>query len=409
MYRKLCSFLLAKTDVNMIWLATWVQAQPAFLYKTVFLMIVSLFFLISPQYTYAAPGVSAQAAILIENSTGRVLYNKNADVRLPMASTTKIMTAICALEHSNPDTMICVADGAVGIEGSSIYLAKDEKITIRDLLYGMMLNSGNDAATALALEISGSVEEFAKLMTQTAKNIGAKNTNFVNACGLYEDEHYTTASDLAIISAYAMKNPDFAEIVSTRQMKISNGDKGYPRVLKNHNRLLGMYDGCIGVKTGYTKKCGRCLVSCAMRDGVMLTCVTLNAPDDWNDHMSLMDYGFSLCCLKTVASEGDYCRTVSVEQSIGGVAKVSFKDSLSYVAVDGFSDEVSVSYSFLPELKAPLSEGQSVGTAQLFVSGTPVATSELICLGGVPLAPKKGFGELLFNNIKSFFSLYSFS
>ncbi len=378
------------------------------MYKYI-LPIVSLILFWCSAECFAAPGISAKSAIVIENSTGRVLYEKNAHERMPMASTTKIMTAICALENSEPDTLITVNDAAVGIEGSSIYLAKDEKITIRDLLYGMMLNSGNDAATALACEVSGSVEEFAALMNKTARNIGAHSSNFVNACGLYEDEHYTTASDLALITAYGLKNPVFAEIVATREKKISNGDKDYPRLLKNHNRLLRQYDGCIGVKTGYTKKCGRCLVSSAVRDGITLTCVTLNAPDDWNDHTALLDYGFSRCAWVSVANEDDYCTSVKVSGGTQGDVAVNFKEPLGFVSIDGVRDDVSVSYDFMPKLKAPLSQGQSVGVASLYVSGTMCAKSELICAHAVPLPPKKSFGELLKLNIKSFFALYSFS
>jgi len=378
------------------------------LYKYI-LPIVSFILIWCSAECFAAPNVSAKSAIVIENSTGRVLYEKNAHTRMPMASTTKIMTAICALENSDPDTLITVNDAAVGIEGSSIYLAKDEKITIRDLLYGMMLNSGNDAATALACEVSGSVEEFAKLMNKTAENIGAHDTNFVNACGLYEDEHYTTAADLALITAYGLKNPVFAQIVSTYQTKISNGDKDYPRSLKNHNKLLRRYDGCIGVKTGYTKKCGRCLVSSAFRDGITLTCVTLNAPDDWNDHTALLDYGFSRCAWVSVANEDDYCTTVKVAGGTRGDVSVSFKEALGFVSIDGVDDDVSVSYDFMPKLKAPLNEGQSEGVASLYVGGALCAKSELVCAQAVPLPPKKSYGELLAYSIKSFFALYSFS
>lgn len=379
-----------------------------FLYKYILPIVSFILFWCSAE-CFAAPNVSARSAIVIENSTGRVLYEKNAHERMPMASTTKIMTAICALENSQPDTLITVNDAAVGIEGSSIYLAKDEKITIRDLLYGMMLSSGNDAATALAYEVSGSVEEFAALMNKTAKSIGANSTNFVNACGLYEDEHYTTASDLALITAYGLKNSVFAEIVSTYQTKISNGTKDYPRTLKNHNRLLRQYDGCIGVKTGYTKKCGRCLVSSAVRDGITITCVTLNAPDDWNDHTALLDYGFSRCAWVNVADEDDYCTSVKVSGGTQGDVAVNFKDPLGFVSIDGVHDDVSVSYDFIPKLKAPLNEGQSVGAASLYVSGTLCAKSELICAQSVPLPPKKSYGELLAHNIKSFFALYTFS
>ncbi len=238
-----------------------------------------------------AISLSAASAILIDSTTGRVIYEKNADKKMPMASTTKIMTAICTIENINSNVPIKVNSDAAGIEGSSIYLKAGERITIKELLCGMLLNSGNDAATALALEVGGSVEGFSEIMNKTAIKIGANSTNFSNSSGLYEDNHYTTARDLAKISAYAMENPLIRWIVSSKELKISNGDKG-ARFLKNHNKLLWQYEGCTGIKTGYTKKCGRCLVSSAKRGSRELIAVTLNAPDDWRDHKILFDYGF---------------------------------------------------------------------------------------------------------------------
>lgn len=239
-----------------------------------------------------ALSVSAASAILIDAQTGKVIYEKNADRKMPMASTTKIMTAICTLENINSNVPITVDSAATGIEGSSIYLRAGERITIKELLCGMLLNSGNDAATALALEVGGTVEGFAKIMNKTAKKIGAASSNFTNPSGLYEENHYTTARDLAKIAAFAIKNPLISWMVSTKEMKISNGEKSGSRFLKNHNKLLWQYEGCTGIKTGYTKKCGRCLVSSAKRNGKELIAVTLNAPDDWRDHRVLFDYGF---------------------------------------------------------------------------------------------------------------------
>lgn len=340
-----------------------------------------------------APSVSAQSAVVIENSTGKVIYEKNARQKLPMASTTKIMTALCAIENSNPDKLIEVNSAAVGIEGSSIYLAHDEKITIRNLLYGTMLNSGNDAATALAYEVSGSVENFAALMNKTAQKIGAKDTNFINACGLYADGHYTTAFDLASISAYALSNPLFAEIASCREMKITNGDKGYPRVLKNHNKLLSMYDGCIGVKTGYTKKCGRCLVSAAMRDGITLTCVTLNAPDDWNDHIKMLDYGFSKTSLKTVVNAGDYCMSTETEKATEPFVKLYFESGLSYAQISGSQDDTGLVFEIDTKVKPGTKKGDSVGIAKLVSGDKEVASSRLLCGDEVFPIPQKSFAE----------------
>ena len=256
--------------------------------------IICFMFFVSICNSADALSLSAVSAILIDAKTGDCLYEKNADRKMPMASTTKIMTAICTLENINSNVPVTVKKEAAGIEGSSIYLTAGEKITIKELLCGMLLNSGNDAATALALEVGGTVEGFSKLMNKTAKKIGATSSNFKNPSGLYEEEHYTTARDLAKISAYALQNPLIRWIVSSKELKISGGEKAKVRYLKNHNKLLWQYEGCTGIKTGYTKKCGRCLVSSAEKNGRELIAVTLNAPDDWRDHTALFDYGFSL-------------------------------------------------------------------------------------------------------------------
>lgn len=262
------------------------------MFKKFMALFLALFFCLVGKSAFAL-GVSAQAAILIDAHTEEVLFNKNADKKMPMASTTKIMTAICTIENTNTNMPVKIDSRSAGVEGSSIYLNVGEVISIKELLYGMMLNSGNDAATALAIATSGSVEEFASLMNKTAKKIGAQSTNFVNPSGLYDENHHTTARDLARITAYALKNPLFRDIVSTREMKISSNTEAGIRYLKNHNKLLWQYEGCTGVKTGYTKKCGRCLVSSCEKNGRELIAVTLNAPDDWHDHSSLFDYGFS--------------------------------------------------------------------------------------------------------------------
>lgn len=237
------------------------------------------------------PSVSAKAAILIDADSGRVMFEKNAELRLPMASTTKIMTALVALELCDPDSEITVTQDSVGIEGSSIYLALGETLTLRELLYALLLASANDAATAIAIHVGGSVDGFAELMNKKAELLGLLNSHFKNPHGLDAEGHFTSAHDLALITAHALKNPLFAEIVSTYKYNISGKD-GTRRYLVNHNKLLQMYDGCVGVKTGYTKADGRCLVSAAKRNGMTLIAVTLSAPDDWRDHASMLDYGF---------------------------------------------------------------------------------------------------------------------
>lgn len=218
---------------------------------------------------------SARAMCTMDVATGRVLFAHNPDEPLGMASTTKVVTALTVLENCQDlDTKIRVADEAIGVEGSSIYLQKGEELTVRELLYGLMLRSGNDAAVALALAVSPSIAEFAELMNQTAQKYGAKNTHFVNPHGLDDPEHYTTARDLATLSAVALRNPTFVEICSATEKRIDGVDM--LRVLVNKNKLLKTLDGCIGVKTGYTKKTGRSFVGAREVDGQKIVCVVLN-------------------------------------------------------------------------------------------------------------------------------------
>lgn len=230
---------------------------------------------------------SITAEIAMELTTGTVLEENNADIQLPMASTTKIMTAITIIEDCNLDEVIVVPDEAVGVEGSSIYLKKEEKIDIRDLLYGLMMQSGNDSAAALAIHHSGSIEKFAEVMNKRAKEIGAEHTNFKNPSGLPDNEHYTTARDLCLITRHAMQNETFRKIVGTKSYS------GEFRSFSNKNKMLFNYDGANGVKTGYTVKAGRCLVSSAERDGMDVICVVLNCPDMYERSAKILDDCFS--------------------------------------------------------------------------------------------------------------------
>jgi len=262
------------------------------------LIIATLIFSLFTIYAYSAQRaeikISAKACALYNPTDGTFLYTKNENDRLSMASTTKIMTAIVAIENSDLNKIITVDDRAIGIEGSSIYLKSGEEISVLSLLYALMLRSANDAAAALAYEISGSLEDFATLMNLKTEELGLKNTNFENPHGLDSPNHFTSAHDLAIISTYALSNSTFKEICSTRKAKIESSLE--TRILINHNKLLSSYNGCIGIKTGYTRKSGRSLASAAEKEGVTLICVTINAPDDWNDHKKLFNYGFSKLC-----------------------------------------------------------------------------------------------------------------
>lgn len=261
------------------------------------------------------PSVSAKSAILIDGSSGRVIGVKNADLRMSMASTTKIMTALVAIENCDIKKTVAVSPCAVGVEGSSIYLYEGEKLTMEDLLYAMLLESANDAAAAIAIEVGGSIEGFADMMNEKAEELGLENTHFTNPHGLDHEEHYTTARELAIIAGEALRNEVFREIVSTYKKDIPLNETEGIRLLINHNKLLKNYEGAVGVKTGYTKKSGRCLVSAAERDGLFLICVTLNAPNDWQDHSTILDYGFSLYESRLLCLDGEYRHIMPV---VGG-------------------------------------------------------------------------------------------
>lgn len=260
----------------------------------IFLLIFSIFS--SHLTVFATPSnnlnISAKSACLLDADSGKVLYSKNSHKQMPMASTTKVMTAIIALEASTPlSKEISIPKEAVGIEGSSIYLAEGEKITIEALLYALLLSSANDAAIAIAIAICGNVEDFVSLMNKKASSLGLTNTHFVNPHGLYDENHYTTAYDLARLMAYATKNPTFVEISGCAKKVFPKEDNGV-RVYINHNKLLSMFDDIIAGKTGFTKKSGRCLVSAALRDNLKLIVVTLDAPSDWNDHQNLYNFGY---------------------------------------------------------------------------------------------------------------------
>lgn len=253
-----------------------------------------------------AVSTSAVSSCLIEAETGEVLFAENADERRAMASTTKIMTAILTIEAGDLDREFTVDEYAIMVEGTSMGLKKGDRVSRRDLLYGILLPSGNDAANAAAVSVAGSMSAFVELMNEKAAALNLKNTHFVTPSGLDADGHYTTARDLAALAAYAMKNELFREIVSCRSKQLEYGNPPYPRTLYNSNKMLTKYDGAIGIKTGFTDNARRCLVSAAERDGVTLIAVTLNDGDDWNDHIKMLDYGFdqvSACSLDTSCSE----------------------------------------------------------------------------------------------------------
>lgn len=336
--------------------------------------------------------ISAKSAILIESSSDQCIWEKNSDQKLPMASTTKIMTAIVALESGDIKRKVSVSPLAVGVEGSSVYLYEGEQLTLEQLLYAMLLSSANDAAAAIAIEVGGSVENFARLMNRKAENLGLSNTSFENPHGLDGENHYTTAADLAIIARCAMQNTTFREIVSTYKTTIPLGDDEGVRLLVNHNKLLKSYEGTIGIKTGFTKKSGRCLVSAAVADGVEYICVTLNAPNDWSDHKKLYDYASSLYTREVL------CTPESVEYSLpvsnGTCDFVTVKNKVGHSLIlpknhGEISYRINLPRFVLPEVKS----GDILGEIVFFMDGKEIWQTPLYAYGDVPKKPK---GKLFF-------------
>ena len=301
--------------------------------------------------------VSAHSAILMDADTGQVLYEKNAQEPSLIASTTKIMTALVILEQGNLSEIVSVPEEAVGIEGSSMYLKAGEELTVEQLLYGMMLSSGNDAAVALALHTDGSIAAFAQRMNEKAQELGLQHTSFANPNGLDSDENYSTAQDLAKITQAALNTPGFVEIVSAKTIQCG------AHYLVNHNKLLWQYDGAMGVKTGYTKKAGRILVGAAEQKGRRLISVTINAPDDWRDHKAMLDEGFSQYQLQTVLSKGQQVGALPVMSGTDASVPVTSAQELTAYLLPGEQPRIMVSLPLFTY--APVQQGQAVGTVRI--------------------------------------------
>ena len=335
--------------------------------------------------TALAEDISAKAAFLYHPQTGTVLYEKSADEPMLIASTTKIMTALVVLEHCDFNETVDIKQECVGIEGSTMHLKTGARYTVGELLYGMMLSSGNDAATALALHAAGSVEAFARLMNDKAADLSLKNSHFVNPHGLNHPEHYSTARDLAQLTAAAMENDMFCEIFSTQSCRIQG------ITYKNHNKLLADCEGCTGGKTGYTEKAGRVLVSSCEREGMELICVTISAPDDWNDHKKLYDRAYDAFCF--IPALDERCRRVSVVSGMSEFAELT----ASPAGVLAEKGAVAERDMFLPEFVfAPVLSGQRAGEVHLTVDGEttiiPVNYAQTVFIdGNIPLTPWERF------------------
>jgi len=326
---------------------------------------------------------TAKSMCVIEKDTGKVLYNKDMHTARANASTTKVATAITVIQNcDNLDEVITVNDLAVGIEGTSIYLRKGEKISVRDLLYGLMLRSGNDSACALAYHVSGSIEEFAKLMNKTAQIAGAKNTNFANPHGLDEPNHYTTAYDLAMITAYALNNPIFKEIVSTKQYIIEETNTSETRYLTNKNKLLKSLEGCVGVKTGFTTKAGRCLVSAAERAGMTLVCVVLNCGPMFEESATLLNKGFNEYTFSTVVDKDKVIYNEYYINNEKGQLNLKATESYHLPLKNNKTENIVIKYN-LYEFKGDIDEGEEVGEINVFVDNHLQKTIKLYTINKI--------------------------
>ncbi len=320
----------------------------------------------------AQPTVSAEACVLMDAESGTIIYEKNPDSRMLIASTTKIMTALVALEHGSPDDVVEIKREWTTVEGSSMGLAPGEFCTLRELLYGLLLASGNDAGVAVACHTAGSEEAFAQLMNEKAAELGMENSHFANPHGLDHEAHYSTARDMAILAAAAMDNAELALIASTSEVRLSQN-----RYFSNHNKLLRQCEGCIGLKTGYTSKAGRTLVSVCERNGTRLICVTLKDGDDWADHAKLYDWGFEYYENLTVTNTADVLYTLPLIS--GGNEKVGVSAGVQLRLFVEKGAEIELSPSLPRFAYAGLEKGEQVGWLNIYADGEPAAKVPLVC------------------------------
>ncbi len=309
-----------------------------------------------------AVAISAQTAALVDVESGRVLYTKNERQQMKIASLTKIMTAIVAIENADLNSIVKTSNKASGVEGSSIYLKVDEKMKLHDMLYGLMLRSGNDAATAIAEHVSGSMEDFVVKMNEKAVEIGMTNTKFTNPHGLdWGEGNYSTAADMGTLLAYCLRNPVFKEIVSTKVKKVPWDGEEYDRIFYNKNKMLNLYPGGDGVKTGYTVRAGRCLASSASRDNWQLATIVLNAPDWWRDSSNLLDYGFTTYKREPVLQINKPLQKVSVKKGKEDNIHVVATKEIFYPVTEEEKDQFSYEWKIPESVKAPIKKDQQIG------------------------------------------------
>ncbi len=352
-----------------------------FLILPIFLLNFLLIFTENKNFSNVYALSSARGMCVLDKDSKRVLYSKNMDLKLPMASTTKVVTAITVLNNcTDLDEMIQVADESVGIEGTSIYLRKGEVIKVKDLLYGLMLRSGNDSATALAIHVGGSISQFAEMMNELAISVGAKNSHFTNPHGLDDDNHYTTAYDLALITAYALNNPIFKEIVSTKTHVIEETNVSEKRYLTNKNRLLSTLDGCCGVKTGYTSKAGRCLVSAVERDNRTSVAVVLNCGPMFEESASMLNSSFDDYDYMKIIDKDKEIYNEYIIDNVEGELNLYAGEDFYYPLKEGELDKLKISYSVnLDDAKS----GDEVGEINISFDNRLLKTIKLFTMNKI--------------------------
>ncbi len=350
----------------------------------VFFILPAIFMLVfipRNKLEVSAEYCSAKAMCVLDKDSNRILYAKNEHTQLPMASTTKVVTAITVLSHCQDlDSYVQVADESIGVDGTSIYLRKDEMIKVKDLLYGLMLRSGNDSAVALACHVAGNVENFANLMNEMAQSIGAKNSHFTNPHGLDDKEHYTTAYDLALITAYALNNPIFKEIVSTKSYVIDATNKSDKRYLTNKNKLLNSLDGCCGVKTGFTSKAGRCLVSACERDERTSVCVVLNCGPMFEESSALLESSFTdYERVKIIDKFSEIYNEYIIDKKSGKLYLYADED-FYYTLKKNELDDIKIEYSVKLD---NAQEGDMVGEIRIFFTNRLIKSIKLYTMNKI--------------------------
>lgn len=356
-------------------------------------LLISSMISVIPLHNVYADKDTAKAICVMNADTGEVVYEKNSSECLPMASTTKIMTAYVALKNSTMPELVIPSVNAQNQEGSAMYIPAGVSWHMEDLLYGLMLNSGNDAAVAIAEHISGSTEGFVELMNRTAKELGAKNTAFTNPNGLPADGHYTTAYDLALITGEALKLEDFRTIVSTAHRTVwAVSDPNLSRELYNHNKLLGMYEGAIGVKTGYTDLAGRCLVSAARRNGMTFLVVTLNDKDDWNTHSLLLDEVFDTYELRTWMESGKCVKRV---ERNGTIYELVTEEEFTIPMRKDRKEDVVATVRITANTDNAISCGHSVGRVEFTLDGKPIGEVAVVAKEDIPEPVKREIKDVI--------------